>query len=179
MQKSRYQSWGKLCLSICMLTGRRIYEVCVIGKFEVVDNYMMRMTGIAKQKSEDTDKSIRFKTFTNSNLIAQAIQTLRTIKDFDKYGRNYEQFRRSTSSNLSSMLKSGTSMIQHKAIKIELKPKTMRQIYVAMLKYEIKQNAPNESDNYYDAEIAKQLGHDAVRDIETVQSYKDIVVYSG
>ena len=53
----------------------------------------------------------------------------------------------------------------------------MRQLYAAMLKYEIEQAKPNESDNYYDFELAKHLGHDAERDIDTVQSYKDIVIH--
>jgi hypothetical protein len=46
-----------------------------------------------------------------------------------------------------------------------------------MVKYEIEQAKPNESDNFYDFELAKHLGHHAERDIETIQSYKDIVIY--
>jgi hypothetical protein len=71
MQPSRYQSWAKLCLAICLLTGRRIYEVCVTGTFDVLSPDTMKMTGMAKQKNEiDTEtRSIEFKTYADSNLI--------------------------------------------------------------------------------------------------------------
>jgi hypothetical protein len=53
----------------------------------------------------------------------------------------------------------------------------MRQFYAAMLKFDIQKQQPNESDNFYDHELAKHLGHNAETDIETVQSYKDIVIH--
>ena len=102
MQPARYQSWAKLCLSICLLTGRRIYEICVTGD---------------------------------------------------------------------------ASIIKHDAIDTKLQPKMMRQFYAAMLKFDIQKQQPNESDNFYDHELAKHLGHNAETDIETVQSYKDIVIH--
>ena len=183
MQPSRYQSWGKLCLAICLMTGRRIYEVCVTGNFEIINAHTMKMTGIAKQKNDEDkeNKSIEFRTFANSHLIMQAINALRELKDFNAYGGDYNKFDKSTGTTLRSALfpqrENQVAMICSPVITIKLLPKSMRQLYAAMLKYQLAQQKPNESDNYYDFELAKHLGHDAERDIETVQSYKDIVVY--
>ncbi|MDA0910628.1 MAG: protelomerase family protein [Proteobacteria bacterium] len=183
MQPARYQSWAKLCLSICLMTGRRLYEVCVTGNFEIVNAHTMKMTGIAKQKNDDDkeNKSIEFKVFTNSHLIMQAITVLRDIKDFSVYGDDYRKFDKSTGTPLRVALhpqrENQVAMICNPAVTIKLLPKSMRQLYAAMVKHEIEQAKPNESDNFYDFELAKHLGHDAERDIDTVQSYKDIVVY--
>ncbi|MBK2124830.1 protelomerase family protein [Fangia hongkongensis] len=183
MQPARYQSWSKLCLSICLLTGRRIYEVCVTGNFEVINAHTMKITGLAKQKTDEDreNKSIEFKTFSNANLILQAITILRDIKDFSVYGDDYRKFDKATSTPLRSALspqrENQVAMITNPAVTIKLLPKSMRQLYAAMLKYQFQLQKPNESDNYYDHELAKHLGHDAERDIETVQSYKDIVIY--
>ena len=183
MQQSRYQSWAKLCLSICLLTGRRIYEVCVTGRFGVVNAHTMEMAGIAKQKNDEDreNKSIEFKVFANANLILQAINALRKLKDFNAYGDDYAKFHKGSGTPLRSALApqrdNQVAMICNPAVTIKLLPKSMRQIYAAMLKYEIEQAKPNESDNFYDFELAKHLGHDAERDIDTVQSYKDIVIH--
>ena len=135
------------------------------------------------QKNDDDkeNKSIEFKVFTNSHLIMQAIKVLREIKDFTVYGDDYRKFDKSTGTPLRVALHpqrdTQVAMICSPAVTIKLLPKSMRQLYAAMVKYEIAQAKPNESDNFYDFELAKHLGHDAERDIETVQSYKDIVVY--
>jgi hypothetical protein len=183
MQPSRYQSWAKLCLCICLMTGRRLYEVCVTGKFDIVNAHTMKMTGIAKQKNDDDkeNKSIEFKVFANSHLIMQAINILREIKDFSVFNGEYNKFDKSTGTPLRVALnpqrENQVAMICSPAITIKLLPKSMRQLYAAMLKYGIEQAKPNESDNFYDFELAKHLGHDAERDIDTVQSYKDIVIH--
>lgn len=185
MQPSRYQSWAKLCLTISLLTGRRIYEVCVTGRFEKIKNNTrkMKMTGIAKQKNDDDrkNKSVEFKTFANATLIMQAINTLRTIKDFSIYGCEYRKFEKATNTTLRSALvpqrQNQIPMIDHPRITIKLLPRSMRQLYAAMLKYMLKIRQPNESDNFYDYELAKHLGHNAEKDMLTVQSYKDIVIY--
>ena len=183
MQPSRYQSWAKLCLSICLLTGRRIYEVCVTGNFEIINSHTMKMNGVAKQKNEEDkeNKYVEFRTFANSHLIIQAIKTLCEIKDFSVYGDDYMKFNKSAGTPLRSALspqrKNQIAMISSPAVMIKLLPKSMRQLYAAMLKYKIKKQKPNESDNCYDSELAKHLGHDFERDIQTVQSYKDIVIH--
>jgi LysM repeat protein len=179
MQPSRYQSWAKLCLSICLLTGRRIYEVCVTGKFEIINHNTLKMTGMAKQKNEtDTEtRSIEFTTYADANLIIWAIQKLRELKDFTAYGGEYEKFRKGTSTPLRHAVTGDTCIIKHDTIEAKLQPKMMRQFYAAMLKFDIQKQKPNESDNFYDHELAKHLGHNAETDIETVQSYKDIVIH--
>lgn len=181
MKPSRYQSWGKLCLSICLLTGRRIYEVCVTGKFQIVNHNTLKMTGMAKQKNEiDTEtRIIEFKIYADANLILWAIEKLRDFKDFTAYGGEYEKFRKGTSTTLRHAVTGETSIIKHDAIEAKLQPKMMRQFYAAILKFDIQKENPNESDNFYDHKLAKQLGHNAETDIETVQSYKDIVIYSN
>ncbi len=183
MQPSRYQSWAKICICVSLLTGRRIYEICVTGDFEVVNAHTMKMIGIAKQKNDEDreNKSIEFKVFANSHLIMQAINILREIKDFSVYDDDYRKFNKATNTTLRTALTpqrdNQVAMICNPAVTIKLLPKSMRQLYAAMVKYEIEQAKPNESDNFYDFELAKHLGHDAERDIETIQSYKDIVIH--
>lgn len=179
MQPARYQSWAKLCLSICLLTGRRIYEICVTGQFDIINHNTLKMVGMAKQKNEtDTEtRSIEFTTYADTNLIIWAIEKLRELKDFAAYGGEYEKFRKGTSTPLRHAVTGDTSIIKHDAIDTKLQPKMMRQFYAAMLKFDIQKQQPNESDNFYDHELAKHLGHNAETDIETVQSYKDIVIH--
>ena len=178
MQSSRYQSWAKLALAICMLTGRRIYEVCVTGNFALVNHNTLRMTGMAKQKNDldAQNRSIDFTVYADANLLLWAIQTLRELKDFSIYNNDYEKFRKGTSTPLRHAVAGPKKMIEMDAITIHLQPKMMRQFYAAKLKYDIAQRTPGESDNFYDHELAKHLGHNADTDIETVQSYKDIVI---
>jgi hypothetical protein len=111
----------------------------------------------------------------------QAINILREIKDFSVFNGEYNKFDKSTGTPLRVALnpqrENQVAMICSPAITIKLLPKSMRQLYAAMLKYGIEQAKPNESDNFYDFELAKHLGHDAERDIDTVQSYKDIVIH--
>ena len=178
MQPSRYQSWAKLALAICLLTGRRIYEVCVTGNFALVNHNTLRMTGMAKQKNDldAQNRSIDFRVYADANLLLWAIQTLRELKNFSIYNNDYEKFRKGTSTPLRHAVAGPKKMIEMDAITIRLQPKMMRQFYAAKLKYDIAQRTPGESDNFYDHELAKHLGHNADTDIETVQSYKDIVI---
>ena len=124
---------------------------------------------------------MEFKTFSNATLIIQAIHVLRKIKDFNIYGNDYRKFDKSTNTTLRSALvpqrKNQIAMICNPAVIIKLLPKSMRQLYAAMIKYQLQLKNPNASDNFYDYQLAKHLGHNAERDIVTVQSYKNIVIY--
>lgn len=44
-----------------------------------------------------------------------------------------------------------------------------------MIKIRYRPIHPGESDNFYGHKLVKHLGHNADTDIETIQSYKDIV----
>lgn len=181
MEASRYQSWTKLALCIALLTGRRLFEVCVTGDFTVLSAHTMKMSGLAKQKNEydAQNREIEFKVYANANLINKAINTLRNLKDFN--GMDYTTFNKLTSMVRRSLVPDGDSkkkpLIESSAITIKLLPKTLRQIYAAMLRYETESAEPHKADGFYDQQIAKHLGHDAETDISTVQSYKDIVIY--
>ena len=57
-------------------------------------------------------------------------------------------------------------------INVQLTPKMIRQIYVALLRYKLQTEHKMASEGYYDRVLAEFLGH-GINDIYTIQSYKD------
>jgi hypothetical protein len=181
-EESRYQSWAKLACAISMLTGRRIYEVCITAQFEVINAHTMKIIGVAKQKNDNDkeNKTLEFHTFVNAHLIKHGLGVLRELKNFIVYGDDYMDFNKKCGTALRNAITpnkpTAKPFFDVDFIPIKLTPKSMRQLYSAILRYKLESDKPNQSSNYYDAELAKNLGHNAETDILTVQSYKDIVV---
>ena len=190
-EPSRYQSWAKLACAISLLTGRRIYEVCITGEFEVVNAHTMKMKGVAKQKNEDDreSKEQTFFVYANAFLIEKAIAALRKTKaidniisstDAETYGYDYNTFKKSCNTALRRAMNpdkpSSKPFFDADFIEIKLLPKSMRQLYAALYRYKLRIENPDKSDNFYDQKLAENLGHNSETDMLTVQSYKDIVI---
>ena len=187
-QISNPKSWGKLANALSIVSGRRVYEVCVLGQFQVVDNHRLVMAGLAKQKNEDdfVSRTLEFPCLINANLFRQGIETLRAKKDFTRF-KDYNDFRKKCSNAMAKVLKAGGSspmLFEIPEVTTALTPKMMRQIYAAISMYKIKQQYPAQSDVYYAKELAKILGHNIREyagkivqdDISTVMSYMDWTV---
>tara|TARA_R110002167_G_scaffold261354_1_gene467918 strand:- start:233 stop:1597 length:1365 start_codon:yes stop_codon:yes gene_type:complete len=187
-QIAKPKSWGKLANALSLVSGRRMYEVCLLGQFQVVDNHRLTMAGLAKQKNEDdfVSRTLEFPCLINANLFKQGIETLRAKKDFTRF-EDYNDFRKKCSNAMAKVLKVGDTSVtifEINAVTTALTPKMMRQIYAAISLYKIKKQYLAQSDVYYAKELAKILGH-SVReyggrvvqdDIHTVMSYMDWTV---
>ena len=187
-QISNPKSWGKLANSLSLVSGRRMYEVCVTANFQIIDNHRLIISGIAKQKNEEdfASRTIEFPSLINANLFLQGINTLRNKKDFSVFS-DYNDFRKKCSNAMAKVLKTNDSspmLFDIPEINTALTPKMMRQIYAAISLFNIKKQYPKESDVYHAQELAKILGHGVRKygdkivsdDIHTVMSYQDWVV---
>jgi hypothetical protein len=179
------KSWGRLTNALSLVSGRRIYEICVTGKFTVVDSHRVMMSGVAKQKNEEDfiAKSIEFPTLINANIFVQGVNALRNKKDFTGFN-DYKEFCDRCRTAISKVLKKDQNcpvLFDIPEIKTQLTPKMMRQIYAAIALYKIKKQYPNESEVYHSQELAKILGHGVRKygdnvvsdDVHTIMSYKD------